>query len=83
MVPVFTAAGQSPRDWIVQQTAAEREASGRRFEFVSRSKTSEVTATTALQAFSDAPILQFQTEFHNTGKTPCAARTDNLMLVST
>jgi len=75
LVPVLTAAGQSVRGWTVQRTAREQPASGDRFEFISRSEASEVSVMTALQAFNDAPVVEFQTEFQNTGKNPRTAVT--------
>jgi alpha-galactosidase len=73
--PIFTLAKQSLQEWACQPGKRMRSAIGDRFEFVSRAKAGDVTAKTALQAFGDAPILQFQTEFQNTGKTPLNAVT--------
>jgi alpha-galactosidase len=70
MNPVWTAAGQSTSDWTSKKGTRKRAAAGDRIEVVSRSKSGKISATTALQAFSDAPILEFQTEFQNTAKAP-------------
>jgi alpha-galactosidase len=75
IVPVLVAAGQSVGEWTVDRSARQSAANGAHFEFISRSKASEFSATTALQAFNDAPIVEFQTEFQNTGKTPHKAVT--------
>jgi len=73
--PIFTASGESLQAWICQPTTRERVAASNRFEFVSQAKAGEVNAKTTLQAFNDAPILEFQTEFQNTAKTPRTAVT--------
>jgi len=67
--PVLIAGGQSFRAWKSGKGTRKRAAAGDRIEFVSRSKTADVIATTILQAFSDVPILEFQTEFQNLAKT--------------
>jgi len=70
MVPVLATAGQTARDWMVLRSGLEPAAAGNRFEYTSRSNAVDVTMTAVLQAFSDAPIVEFQSEFQNTGKTP-------------
>jgi alpha-galactosidase len=67
--PVWMAAGQSISDWTSKKGARKRAATGDRIEIGSRSKGGKISATTALQAFSGAPILEFQTEFQNPAKT--------------
>jgi alpha-galactosidase len=66
--PIFTAAAGSIRDWAVQHTERTSAGGGERFEFISRSKDGQLGATTALQAFNDAPVVEFRTEFQNLGK---------------
>jgi alpha-galactosidase len=73
--PVLMTTRQSVGGWKVQRTARRQAASGERFEFASKSDASEISATTALQAFNDSPIVEFQTEFQNVGKTPTNAVT--------
>ena len=69
MVPVLTTAGQVVRDWTVLRSAQEAAAVGNRFEYTSRSNAVDVTTSAILQGFSDAPVVEFQSEFQNTGKT--------------
>ncbi|MFZ0560319.1 MAG: alpha-galactosidase [Terriglobales bacterium] len=75
LAPVLMEAGQSIGEWKVQHSDRQSAASGNRFEFVSQSDASAIRCTTALQAFSDAPIVEFQTEFQNSGKSPANAVT--------
>ena len=70
MVPVLTTAGQKARDWMVLRSGLEAAAAGNSFEYTSRSNAVNVTMTAVLQAFSDAPMVEFQSEFQNTGETP-------------
>jgi alpha-galactosidase len=73
--PVLIAEGQPIGEWKVQHSDRQHATSGDRFEFVSESDASAIRCTTALQAFSDAPIVEFQAEFQNMGKTPANAVT--------
>lgn len=75
MEPTLTAAGESLRDWTIERTSRQPAPAGDRFELVSRRKANNVRATTALQAFTDSPVVQFQTEFQNVGNTKRAAVT--------
>jgi alpha-galactosidase len=70
LAPVLMEAGQSIGEWKVQHSDRQHAARGNRFEFVSKSDASAIRCTTALQASSDAPIVEFQAEFQNMGKTP-------------
>ncbi len=71
--PTFRLTGGPLQEWVCQPGRRKRSRGGDRFEFVSRPKASDLVASTALQAFRDAPILQVQTEFQNAGKTPLPA----------
>jgi alpha-galactosidase len=68
--PVLTATAMPKRRWRSTPGARKHEAAGDRFEFVSQSEDGGVSASFGLQAFTHAPILEFQTEFHNASKTP-------------
>jgi alpha-galactosidase len=70
MDPVFTAAGESSSLW-----ASGRGIKGQSddFEYPAQSKNGRIHARTKLQAFRDAPVLEFQTEFENSEATPLAA----------
>src|ERR1700723_8596 len=75
LAPVLMAEGHPIGEWKVQPTARRRAAGGNRFEYVSKSDASAIGVTTALQGFNDLPIVEFQAEFHNGGKTPANAVT--------
>ena len=70
MNPVFIADGNSVQEWTCQPGQHKRATTGDCFEFISRDKNKNVTVKNSLQAFSDAPILEFQTEFQNIAKAP-------------
>jgi alpha-galactosidase len=69
LCPVFTASGDSVKDWTSQAVQRKHTVTGERCELVSRSKSANVAAKTILQGFKDAPILEFQTEFQSITKS--------------
>jgi alpha-galactosidase len=73
--PVLIEEGQAIGDWKVHRSSRQQATSGERFEFVSKSGASEISCTTALRAFSNLPIVEFQTQFQNSGKSLAKAVT--------
>ena len=68
--PVFATAGRPSQRWTSLPGARNHHVAGDRFEFVSQAEVSGVHTGIALQAFADAPILEFQAEFQNVSETP-------------
>lgn len=66
--PVLMVAEQPIRGWTSQSSARNRAGIGNRFEFISQTKASEVSARIALQAVTGIPIVEFQAEFQNSEK---------------
>ena len=69
---VFTATGKPSQRWTSSPGARNHQVAGDRFEFVSQAQDKGVNTSIALQAFADAPILEFNAEFHNASKTTVA-----------
>ncbi|WP_158752017.1 alpha-galactosidase [Acidobacterium sp. S8] len=67
MDPIFTAAAVPALTWSSSPGEHKHESNGDRLEFIS--KGNNIRANVALQTFSHAPIMEFQTEFHNISGT--------------
>ncbi len=67
--PIFALEGRALRGWSCLPGKRKRSGLGDRFEFVSRTESDEITANTTLQSFADAPVIEFQTTFRNSGDT--------------
>ena len=65
--PTFTAAAVPALTWSSSPGEHKRESNGDRFEFIS--KGNNIRANVGLQTFPHAPIVEFQTEFHNISGT--------------
>jgi alpha-galactosidase len=73
--PVFTMDGKSSSEWTVDRGSRKRTSAGDRYELFTRSGSGNLSARTTLQAFSDAPIIEFETEFKNSAKATLGAVT--------
>jgi alpha-galactosidase len=73
--PVFSSAEKSIEVWRSGKGRRKRAATGDGFQFASNEKDGPITARSAMRAFRDSPILEFQTEFENTAHTPLSAVT--------
>jgi alpha-galactosidase len=67
--PVFATSDKATRHWVCSPGTREHQAAGDHFEFSSRVEGGGISTKSTLQAITDAPILEFQTEFLNDSKT--------------
>jgi alpha-galactosidase len=74
--PIFTTTDKPSQRWTSSPVAGSHQNSnGHSFEFVSQAEDSIISAKTSLRSITNAPILEFQVEFHNAAKPPVTGTT--------